>query len=62
MAIINPMTPEEFKIKILKIHDDYEDDWELRHIYMDKLLCETLKGLGYDEGVEIFNETGMWYA
>lgn len=56
------ISPESFKATMKLIKNKYEDDWELRHIYMDELLCETLKGLGYGEGVEIFNETSMWYA
>ena len=56
------MTPEEFKIRMLKLHDNDDLDIEERHILMDKLMCELLIDLGYWEGVHIFNNTKMWYA
>lgn len=56
------MTPEEFMAKMRYIHDEYEDDPEMCHIYMDKLMCGLLINLGYWEGIHIFNNTKMWYA
>lgn len=54
------MTPEEFQIRMRKLHDN--DDIEERHILMDQLMCELLIDLGYWEGIYIFNNTEMWYA
>lgn len=38
------------------------DDIEGRHYEMDDLMCEILKEMGFDELVDIFNETEKWYA
>ena len=56
------MTPEEFQIRMLKLHDNDDIDIEERHILMDKLMCDLLIDLGYWEGIHIFNNTEMWYA
>lgn len=58
------MTPEEFKIEMQKIHDEYKDkdDPESCHIYMDRLMCDLLIDLGYWEGIDIFENTYKWYA
>lgn len=56
------MPPEEFMIKMRKIHDDDRLDPEERHILMDALMCSLLIDLGYWEGIHIFNNTEMWYA
>lgn len=37
-------------------------DLEEAHIFMDDLMCETLRSLGYGEGVDIFENTHKWYA
>lgn len=39
-----------------------DDDEEVRHIEMDKLMCETLEKFGCYEGVKIFRETRKYYA
>lgn len=56
------MTPEEFKKEMQQIKDDYGDDREVVHVKMDELMCKVLVSLGYHEGVQIFNDTEMWYA
>lgn len=38
------------------------DDEEARHGDMDELMCHVLISLGYEKGIEIFNNTPMWYA
>ena len=37
-------------------------DIEVRHAMADALLCETLKALGYDEAVDIFDKMHVWYS
>lgn len=54
------MTKEEFKNKMQAIAD--KRDTEGGHIEADDLMCELLKGLGYGEGVEIFEGMDRWYA
>ena len=57
-----PLTPEEFaeKMRILSELDDR--DPEAAHSDGDDLLCDTLKKLGYAEGVELFEKMDKWYA
>lgn len=38
------------------------DDVEARHSEMDDLMCEILSKMGFNELVDIFNETEKWYA
>lgn len=54
------MTPKEFAEKMQSIVD--EKNTELGHIEMDDLMCELLKSLGYEEGVEIFDNALKWYS
>ena len=60
MEVGDPPTPQEFaeKMKSLAVSNDTEN----RHSDMDALMCETLRTLGYEEGVEIFENTDKWYA
>lgn len=60
-----PMTPEEFTTKMREAYEYYytkNDDEELVHITMDGIMCDLLRSLGYGEGIDIFNNTPMWYA
>ena len=56
------MTPEEFKKRMEMLSEKYEDDQEQVHICMDMLMCDTLRSLGYGDGIDIFNNTHMWYS
>lgn len=59
------MTPEEFKQKMAdayRQHYEIDDDEEVVHITMDCIMCDLLRSLGYGEGIDIFNNTPMWYA
>lgn len=55
-------TPKEFSKVMNKILEDSRYDAESVHYGMDLLLCYTLKALGYEEGVKIFEDTDMWYS
>lgn len=60
-----PMTPEEFKQAMTDAyHQHYEidNDEEVVHVTMDCIMCDLLRSLGYGEGIDIFNNTPMWYA
>lgn len=60
-----PMTPEEFAAKMREAYETHwmkEEDEEVVHIVMDGIMCNLLRSLGYGEGVDIFNETPMWYS
>ena len=52
----------DFYERMDNIRRMHSDDKELCHRLMDNLMCEKLRDLGFDEGVEIFEKTGKWYA
>lgn len=56
------MTPHEFweSMYEIKINPDLYE--ETRHIMMDDIMCSLLRELGYGEGVDVFEDTGKWYA
>lgn len=57
--------PAEFERKMqeyLDAEDADHYDFEQAHINADHLICEVLKQLGYEKGVEIFHKLGKWYA
>lgn len=60
-----PMTPNEFAAKMQEAYETHyvkENDEEVVHIVMDGIMCDLLRQLGYGEGIDIFNNTPMWYA
>jgi hypothetical protein len=56
------MTPESFANAMRQIFPAVGYDEEISHQAADTLLCETLRELGYGEGVAIFEEAHKWYA
>lgn len=60
-----PMTPEEFKQAMAdarrKFDEDKYDEEDV-HIKMDNIMCDLLVSLGYGEGIDIFDNTPMWYS
>jgi len=54
------LTPQEFAEKMKNI--SMNDDTEMGHVNMDNLMCEVLESLGYKEGIDVFRNTGKWYA
>lgn len=60
MTTKKTMSPEEFLVKMKNI--DTIADIEQRHKEADNLLCELLKQLGYNEGIEIFHSMKLWYS
>ena len=53
---------EHFAERMRSIRLEFGDDEEVCHEKMDELMCKTLRNLGYEEGVEIFEETPKWYS
>jgi hypothetical protein len=53
---------ENFKRAMQGIVETYAGDLEVRHVEADKLMCAFLEGLGFSEGVKIFEEMERWYA
>ena len=52
--------PAEFE-RMMREIDETSCNEEEAHIHADDLLCETLRQLGYEKGVEIFKKMGKWY-
>jgi hypothetical protein len=57
-----PLTSFEFKKAIEEIAEKYCGNEEVCHAVMDDLLCDTLRSLGYQDGIDIFDSTEKWYA
>ena len=56
------MTPEKFKLEMNELATSSGLDEEGRHRRMDALMCEALRRIGYDDGIDIFEATSKWYA
>lgn len=58
------VSKELFKnlMKAIRETSEQDGDLEVAHILADKLMMETLEGLGYAEGVKFFKEMHKWYA
>lgn len=59
---VKRMDPQRFYEKMADIRDQYKNDIEEKHFQMDNLMCETLRELGYNAGVTVFENTDLWYA
>lgn len=58
-TIVNPST---FAERMREIQAKYGADKEVAHTEADKLICQLLKELGYEEGAAVFEEANLWYA
>lgn len=58
------MTKEEFKERAKEIYDRNNGyAGETGHMEIDSLMEECLRGLGYEEGLDIIDEmSGIWYS
>lgn len=54
------MTPDEFACEMFAIADDSKREPEVAHSEADDLLCELLRELGYEKGVDIFDAMVKW--
>jgi hypothetical protein len=55
------MSPDDFFERMVGI-DQYYKDEEQKHAAADELMCELLKSLGYEKGVQVFDDMDKWYA
>lgn len=53
------ITPDELTERLSKLS---ALDTETGHMEADRLLCETLRRLGYDKAIDIFESLPKWYA
>ena len=51
------MTPEKFKLEMNELATSSGLDEEDRHRRMDALICEVLRSIGYDDGIDVFERT-----
>ena len=51
------MTPEKFKLEMNELATSGNLDKEYRHRRMDALICEVLRSIGYDDGIDVFERT-----
>lgn len=51
-----------FANEMRRIKRQCKDYPETTHVMMDECMCRLLRELGYGEGVDIFEDTGKWYA
>jgi hypothetical protein len=56
------LSPDEFKQRIAAINNGGVYDPEEAHQEVDSLMAETLRGLGYGDGIDISDEMQFWYA
>lgn len=56
------MTPERFANEMKNIYEQYHDDPEFSHMYMDDCMTELLRELGYGDGIDIFCKQDKWYT
>ena len=52
----------EFLVKMCEAKYKNGGDEEYAHIDMDEIMCETLRSLGYEAGVAVFENTAKWYS
>lgn len=53
-------TPDEFLKDMQTVASSNDPEWS--HGYMDDMMCNLLKQLGYGEAIEVFRHTEKWYA
>lgn len=57
------MDIEKIKQDALKrMRKCFNDDTELGHFHADKVLCDVLDELGFQELTAMFDKLGKWYA
>lgn len=56
-------TPQEFAQAMAELRDRYDrEHLDECHLAMDDLMCELLRELDYEEGIDIFETTEKWYG
>jgi hypothetical protein len=56
------ITPEEMVRQLRAIQSKYGGDKEATHGYMDDVLVEALRQLGYGAAMNIFEDQDKWYG
>lgn len=58
----NLKSEDTYLNKLNAIHNKYEDDIELNHVYSDDLLVDILRDLEWDKLADEYESTYKWYA
>ena len=58
----NLKSQDTYLNKLNAIHNKYEDNIELNHVYSDDLLVDILRDLGWDKLADEYESTYKWYA
>lgn len=56
------MTPDEFFESMNAVVNKHNHDFEAAHADADEIICNLLKQLGYEKGVEVFNNMTKQYS
>lgn len=56
------MTGKQAKEQLIKLQSLCDGDWEANHVEADKILCDLLDSIGYDDIVNEWKKIGKWYA
>ena len=54
------ISPKEFYTEMVRLR--FTENTEMAHIHADEIMCEILRGLGYEAGVELFCGMEKWYS
>lgn len=60
LKMIEILSPKEFAEKMNEAAK--QEDIEYAHIEMDNLMAELLRSIGYQDGIDIFEDAEKWYA
>jgi hypothetical protein len=53
---------KEFLARLEKCQTGYGKDFEVAHIEADRVLCDILVALGYEDIVEAWDDVCKWYC
>lgn len=56
------MTPEEFEKELIILAETYINNPECFHELSDELMCNVLRALGYNKGIDIIESIEHWYS
>jgi len=55
-------TDESLLNRLQEVHDSYDGDNEMLHIYMDEAIAAVLLEYGFTNSVKMYNYQSFWYA
>ena len=55
------MSPEDFKTEMIRIVWDEYTDLGSQHAKADELMCKLLTSLGYEDGIEVYEQLERYF-